>query len=337
MTEPDGLSIPAGVHDAAGQWLARRQGNAGPDVERAFDAWLDADPLHRRAYDQAMRDWRDSKLLADSQIGRSRKLGRAPFFMRRSTHVGAASLGLAAVLGLTMVGVVPRVGPLAFVSPAEAATYQTAVGEIRTIRLADGSQVTLDTATLVRVALTPQGRRLVLERGRARFRVTPDSRRPFTVAVPGGEVLARSTLFDVSVTERPARVSALEGMVELHSAAPDAAAATQTLAAGERTVLDGRSRPQRVSAADARWVSGMLALDATPLGEAITAINRYNRVQLRLVDQHLARRSVTGAFRARDPEEFATAIAAMFDLAIDPSNPTVILLGPRQAAPSVPS
>ena len=337
MTEPDGLSIPVGAHDAAGQWLARRQGDPSPDTERAFAAWLDADPLHRRASNLAARDWQDSMLLADSQVGRNRRLGRAPFLMRRSTHVGAASLGLAAVLGMVTVGAVRQVGPFELVSPAEAATYRTAVGEIRTIRLADGSVVTLDTATLVRVAFTSHGRRIMLERGRARFRVVVDSRRPFTVAVPGGEVVARSTLFDVSVTERPARVSALEGSVELRSSSSGAVGPTQMLAAGERTVLDGRSRPQRVSAAEARWVSGMLALDAAPLGDAVTAINRYNEVQVRLVDQRLARRPVTGAFRARNPEEFASAVAVMFDLAVDRSNPAVILLEPRQPAPSSPS
>lgn len=336
MTEPGERAIPAHVHDAAGEWLVRRQGGVRPEVERDFSAWLEADPLHRRAYDQAARDWRDSKMLADSAVGRTRKLGRAPFLMRHSTHVGAASLGLAAILGLVTVGVVREGGPFALVSPAGAATYRTAKGEIRTIRLVDGSQVTLDTATLVRVAFTSHGRRLMLEQGRARFRVAADSRRPFTVAVPGGEVVARSTLFDVSVNESPARVSTLEGTVELRSSASGAAALTQMLAAGEKTVLDGRSTPQRVSAAEARWVSGMLALDAAPLGDAVTSINRYNRVQVRLVDQRLAGRLVTGAFRARGPEEFADAIAAMFDLAVDRSSPSVIVLAPRHPARSSP-
>lgn len=329
MTEPDEREIPAAVHDAAGQWLARRQGGIAPDSERAFTAWLEADSLHRRAYDQAARDWRDSMLLADSQVGRTRSLGRAPFLMRRSTHVGAASLGLAAALGIVTIGAVREVGPFELASPAQAATYRTAVGEIRTVRLADGSQMTLDTATLVRVAFTSHGRHLMLDQGRARFRVAADSERPFTVAVAGGEVVARSTLFDVSVIERPARVSALEGSVELRTSVLRAAAPTQTLAAGEKTVLDGRSTPQHLSAAEARWVSGMLALAATPLGDAVTAINRYNRVQVRLVDQRLARRPVTGAFRARGPEEFVGAIAAMFDLVVDRSDPAVILLAPR--------
>lgn len=332
MTEPDDRAIPARVHDAAGEWLLRRQGNVPPALEREFKAWLEADPVHRRAYEEAARDWRDSMMLADSEVGRTRRLVRAPFLMRHSTHVGAASLGLAAVLGLVMVGVVRQDGPFAFVSPAEAASYRTATGEIRTIRLSDGSQVTLDTATLLRVTFTAGSRRLALERGRARFRVVPDYGRPFAVVVSGGEVVARSTLFDVSVTQSPARIVAIEGVVELRSAASGADAGSRMLAAGQQSELAGRAAPKPYSLAEARWVSGMLALDATPLGDAVAAINRYNKVQVRLADQGLSRLVVTGAFRARDPHEFARAIGAVFDLGVDRSSTSVILLTPRHPA-----
>jgi len=332
MTEPDERGIPTRVHDDAGRWLARLQGDVPPDVERDFDAWLKADPLHRRAYDQAARAWRDSMMLADSEVGRTRKLGRAPFLMRRSTHVGAAGLGLAVVLGLATVGVVRQDGPFALVSPAEAATYRTAIGEIRTIRLADGSQVTLDTATIVRVSFTTGSRRLALERGRARIQVMPDSQRPFVVAVEDGEVVARDAVFDVTVTEHPARVAAIGGQVELRTAAPDAEAGVRTLAAGQQMVFGGSATPKPVSRAEARWISGMLGLDATPLGDAVAAINRYNDVQVRLADQRLAGLSVTGAFRTRDPQEFARAVAAMFDLDIDRSSAAAITLAPRRPA-----
>lgn len=330
MTDPGERGIPARVHDEAGRWLARRQGDVAPDVERDFAAWLASDPRHRRAYDEAEQHWRDSLMLGRSEVGRTRKLGRAPFLMRRSTHVGAAGLGLAMVLGLVSVGLVQPGGPFALVSPAEAATYRTGIGEIRTVRLTDGSVVTLDTATLVRVTFTAGSRRLMLERGRARFRVASDSRRPFVVAVPDGEVVARDAVFDVSVTERPARVAAIGGPVELRSARPDAESGPRTLAAGQQIALGGSAAPKPISRTEARWVSGMLGLDATPLGEAVAAINRYNGVQVRLADQHLAGLSVTGAFRAHDPQEFARAIAVTFDLDTDRSSEGQITLAARR-------
>ncbi|WP_278392552.1 FecR family protein [Sphingobium yanoikuyae] len=333
MTDPERASIPPAVHDAAGAWLVRRQAGAGAAVEQAFAAWLEADPRHRIAYAQVARDWRDSAQLADSAIGRTRKLVRAPFLMRRSTHVGAVSLSLAALLGLGTVGIVRHAGSFGFVAPAEAATYQTAVGEIRSVRLADGSNLTLDTSTVVHVRFSRASRRLDLKQGRARFSVAKDDR-PFTVAVPGGEIVARHTLFDVSVVGPQPLVSLIEGEVALLSSSPDGKGSPQRLVGGEQAALGQAAAPRPLSIADARWVSGMLALEKTPLGNAVAAINRYNRTQVRLADPQLASLAVTGAFQARDPQQFARVVATMFGLTVDKAHPDILLLQSGRARTS---
>jgi len=319
-------SIPRATRDAAGDWLARRQEPARPDVERAFAVWMAADPRHRIAYQQAERHWQDSRLLVDSDVGRTRKLVRAPFLMRRSTHVAAASLGVVVLLGIGGVGLLRYGSPLGLVSPAQAATYETVLGEIRTISLADGSQLTLDTATRVRVTLSASERKVSLERGRARFRVAPDGKRPFTVTVSGGTVVARSTLFDVSVERGSPVVAVIEGRVDLTSTSDAASHPARTLATGQTADLSNADTPRPTLPAETQWVSGMLALDGDPLGEAIAAINRYNRIQIRLAGPELARLSVTGAFQVRNPDAFARAVAATFGLGIDRSDPGVILL-----------
>jgi len=319
-------AIPRSIRDAAGDWLARRREPARPDVERAFAVWMDADPRHRIAYQQAERDWQHSRLLADRDVGRTRKLVRAPFLMRHSTHVAAASLGVVVLLGIGGVGLLRYGSPLELVSPAQAATYETALGEIRTISLADGSQLTLDTATRVHVTLSASERKVSLERGRARFRVAPDGKRPFTVTVPGGNVVSRSTLFDVSVERGSPVVAVIEGRVDLTSTSDAASHPARTLAAGQTADLGNADAPRPTSPAETQWVSGMLALDGGPLGEAVAAINRYNRIQIRLAEPELARLSVTGAFQVRNPDAFARAVAATFGLGIDRTDPGVILL-----------
>lgn len=335
MTDPERASVPPGVYDAAGEWLVRRRAGADAELEQAFAAWLEADPRHRIAYAQVARDWHDSALLADSAVGRTRKLVRAPFLMRRSTHVGAVTLSLAALLGLGTVGILRHAGSFGFVVPAGAATYQTAIGEIRSVRLADGSNLTLDTSTVVHVRFSGASRRLDLKQGRARFSVAKDDR-PFTVAVPGGEIVARHTLFDVSVVGPQPLVSLIEGEVELLSAARDGKSSPQRLVGGEQAALGQTAGPRPLSIADARWVSGMLALDKTPLGKAVAAINRYNRTQVRLADPHLASLAVTGAFQTRNPQQFAHAVAAMFGLTVERSHPDLLLLRPSGARPSAP-
>lgn len=292
---------------------------------------MDADPRHRIAYEQAERDWQDSRLLADSDVGRTRKLVRAPFLMRRSTHVAAASFGVVVLLGIGGVGLLRYGSPLELVSPAQAATYETALGEIRTISLADGSQLTLDTATRVHVTHSASERKVSLERGRARFRVAQDGKRPFTVTVPGGTVVARSTLFDVSVEGRSPVVAVIEGRVDLTSAGDATSRPARTLAAGQTADLGNADTPRPTQAGETQWVSGMLALDNGPLGEVVAAINRYNRIQIRLAEPELARLSVSGAFQVRNPDAFARAVAGTFGLGIDRTDSGVILL--RRAPP----
>lgn len=330
MTEAQGPSIPDAIHDVAGQWLVRMEGQAEPADEQAFRQWIEADFRHRIAYNQAMRGWRESLRLADREIGRTRKLVRAPFWMRHSTQVTAASLGVAVILGASVIGLARYGLPFTLATPAEAATFRTSLGEIRTIRLADGTQVTLDTDTLIRVNLSPAARRVTLERGRARFRVPPGERRPFCVYLPGGAVVTGKGLFDVSVFADREAVAVLEGRVELGGRTGPLPSVAGALAAGQADVLGAGSAPEPVSAAQAQWVKGMLALDATPLSDAVAMINRYNSVQVRLGDPALAKLPVTGGFQSRDPAGFARAVAASFALSIDRSDPGAIVLRPTR-------
>lgn len=332
MTEPHTGDIPEAIHDAAGDWLNKLEAGADPETARAFRTWEEADPRHKIAFEKIKKDWQLGKLLDQREIGRNRALPRAPFWMRHRTHVAAATLGTAALLGVVTVDLVRPGGPLAISTSAQAATYETAVGEIRTINLADGSSVILDTATRLRVQLLAGDRRLDLEQGRARFHVAADKKRPFRVVVVDGEVLARSTLFDVNLIGARPVVTVLEGTVELHG--PNVGGdQTRVLAAGRSQALNGDAMQEAASQAEARWVSGMLALDATPLAEAVAAINRYNQVKLQLAEPFPAQIRVTGAYRVRDPDAFARALAASFHLKVQrPDSTTILLLAPARKA-----
>ncbi|HKY82354.1 MAG TPA: FecR domain-containing protein [Sphingobium sp.] len=333
MTEPGGTEIPQSIHEAAEKWLVRRAGGSDPASERDFALWIYADPRHRIAYDRIKRDWQLGTLLQERHVGQNRSLPRAPFWMRQKTHIAAAGLGAAILLGVASVGLLRPGGPLAMSSEAQAAVYETAVGEIRTISLADGSTVILDTASRLRVQLSGGERRLDLDRGRARFRVAADRKRVFRVRVAGGEIVAHGTLFDVSLIGAHPWVTVFDGSVELYR--PDVRGPTKTLVPGQSMAFDGHRTGQAVSAAEARWVSGMLALDAAPLAEAVAAINRYNRIQIRLAQPFAMPLRMTGAFRVRDPEEFARAVAASFHLKVErPDSTTILLVAPPQQAGS---
>lgn len=334
MTETeDGKPISESVHDAAADWFARRQRSLDPASERAFTHWLNADPAHRAAYEEVARNWDEGLLLSQSPVGRERHLGKAPFLLRHRTQVAAAGVGVMVLVGIVAVGLLPSGGPVQVVSEARAATYETDVGEIRTVSLADGSKVTLDTRTRIDVAITETSRRLHVVRGRARFAVAPAAGRPFVVAAGDTEVRAVGTIFDVSLTDTGAKVVSIRGTVEVRNMSDTRPAAARQLTAGEQIELSpsrGISGPTPASQTEARWISGMLTLEGTPLSEAVAAINRYNRTQIRVADPELARRTITGAFRATDPNGFAAAVSTMFHARVLREQGMILLISAEQ-------
>ncbi len=312
MVERRPPAIPRAVRDAAADWVERGQHTPGPAFDRALTIWISSSTLHRVAYDEALIDWQSSAELAHTRTGLERNLVRAPLLMRRSMHIAAASVGSAL---LVLFALVPAnlLRPVSVVSEASAQTLTTAKGEIRTVTLADGSKVTLDTETVVRVLMTAKERRASLSRGRARFDVTADPVRPFVIEAHGREVKATQATFDISVGTQGIVVSTIVGRVEL---LPGSSSASDgdTVVAGEQIDTTSQSSIRNTDPQTNQWVSGMLVFDATPLGDAITAMNRYNRVAIRIPDQQLARLTVSGAFRVSDNEGFVKSIARMYNL-----------------------
>jgi len=79
--------------------------------------------------------------------------------------------------------------------------FATGPTEARHIRLADGSGVALDGASVLQVEAGSGDRQVRLVRGKARFAVAPNSARPFTVAAGAFRVTALGTQFTVDVTD----------------------------------------------------------------------------------------------------------------------------------------
>lgn len=325
MSKLAGEGIPQAIRSEASRWLAFRVSGAEGD-ELEFAEWLNADPRHRRAYQQISGLFDASGDLTGMSSGHGRELGKAPFFMRRSTHVG-----LAACVGIVFAGVlavaVLQFGPAnGLFSTAQAATYETKVGEIRTIRLDDGTVVTLDTQTVLKVPAGADARQVTLVQGRARFKVAAGEK-PFVVTLTTGELRSLGSTFDVSLVSADAEVSALQGSVELYGNS-SSQGGSFVLASGKSTQLISQPEVRPMQQSEAGWVSGMLTFESVPLDRAVAAINRYNVIQIRSDTSGLGVYRVSGAFSARDPQSFARAVTRMFKLRSKIEPDTITLNAP---------
>src|SRR4029077_19161785 len=91
----------------------------------------------------------------------------------------------------------------------------TDIGERSLLVLADGSKVTLNTASAVHADYTGPERRVTLVRGEAFFDVAKDHTRPFVVSAGSRNVIAVGTAFDVRLQDRRVRVTLVEGKVRV--------------------------------------------------------------------------------------------------------------------------
>jgi len=328
MTMPAGeVGDAARARQEAADWFARLRVEPCEADLAAFRAWRAAHTLNGETYDRLARQWEQSKFLANTSLGRGRDLRRA----RASHRQPAARAAAVAAILLVIVASTLLLRPGVRSSPAAAIEIAGKGDAVRTTTLADGSRITLDRNSLLRVSFSASERHIELLKGRVRFDVAHDLARPFVVIADGGSVVAHGTIFDVELQPSRVRVVLLRGSVEVRG---DAAAAVgpsraRMLAPGQALVVvrgKAPSPPVAADPADTNWASPMLSFDGTPLRDAVAGFNNRNGVKLALGSGPAGNLRVTGAFAADDPAGFAEAAAAMFGLDVRREKPDVISL-----------
>jgi transmembrane sensor len=222
-----------------------------------------------------------------------------------------------------------------FITPTTV-SYATGIGEQKTVVLADGSSMFLNTATVARVEYRAFRRVVRLDAGEAAFDVAKNKLRPFEVITPVGFARAVGTQFDVLARPAAMEVSIVEGAVAVGPALTSPPGVV--VHAGQlATIMPGTS--VSVGLADiARIVEHRverLEFDNAPLADVLAECNRYSRTPVRALTAAVSARKISGVFQAGDAASLAASIAASLQLrSID--TPDAIILaaepGPNGAA-----
>jgi transmembrane sensor len=316
---------PDAIRDEAIAWRLRRErGPLSAAEAEAFSDWLSAAPEHPEAYAAIDAFWQAAG-----------ELERHPLFEQTRDWAAAQAEGapsrrraLAAALAALAIGVGTFSAYLQLApKPLADQSFRTAVGQRATVTLPDGSQVTLNTDTVLRTK-SDDGRRLVyLDRGQAFFKVAHDRSHPFIVTAAGRTVTALGTAFDVRVDRGGLKVVLVEGKVRVETVdaapaasrpgAPAAASsaakptATDMLPGSElvaTTQTDWRLVPADVER-ETSWLQGQLVFDDAPLSAIAEEMNRYSTRKIE-VDPRLANRRLSGNFSPGDVHGFSLALHA---------------------------
>lgn len=323
-------SDDAAAKSAAIDWHVKlMSGDMSRADMAAFEDWLRESPLNAEAYANLADLWDGMEPLADAAVVReglrpqegacAARQGGLVAILRGALGAAPTAAGMTCAL---VVGVAATQ-----YSAVDESLYRTAVGEREVIELADGSTITLNTASTVDIDYLPDERRITLTSGQANFKVATDVRRPFIVHAGEGSVRALGTEFDVYKSSGGVRVTLIEGRVRVASlASPEDAPAiaprerapsTVDLAAGEQVeiaALGGgvaAAEPVDVERVTA-WREGKVSFRNTPLADAVAEMNRYSAAQITLADRALDDLRVSGVFRVSNSDHFVNALESVF-------------------------
>ncbi|MBL4853315.1 MAG: FecR domain-containing protein [Robiginitomaculum sp.] len=326
------------IESEAAEWIMRLQEDNITEARIAdFKQWRSQSNRHKKTFEELSRFWGGLDFveqLADygqndaaiEPVQQDRAARRMKYFKRVAVGALAATI-------LVMVGI-PSYKFATRIEPGFAATYQTAIGEQETINLPDGSQIILNTNSVVSVAFSKENRKIFLSKGEAFFEVESDKSKPFSVNTDKGIVTAIGTAFSVRLTDNKLDVLVTEGRVTLKSTPlkptsdilipnkPKDVLPVLEVSAGQAAVLGGGVESVSIVLPPALekqvdWQDGELSFKGETLGEVINDISRYTDLTIEIAGEDLRAQRIVAYYKVGDVERLFEALNVMANIEVE--------------------
>lgn len=300
-----------------------------------FEAWLASDVRNAAAWQRVEGAWNgldEVAALPEMIEARRSALNHVQTHHRLSSGFGTMTRKAKVIAGVTAAVVLVVLAGL-FTFVWSATTYETALGERRKLTLEDGSNLSLDSGTRVRVHYTSKERTLTLLQGQARFDVAHEAKRKFSVRTGLQEVVATGTAFNIYTSGAETRITLLNGKALVFSEGAGEARSDQgvpELHAGQQYVARA-ARPPVIRdvnlGAVTAWEFGQLIFDNERLDAVVARVSRYTDVRVKTEDQATAALRMSGVFKVGDLNSFIDAVTHYLPVrAVHTSNGEIHLL-----------
>ncbi|GAB4038369.1 FecR family protein [Spirosoma jeollabukense] len=318
-------------------------GRATALQKQAIDEWA-KDSINREVFFECLAQWesQNPQFVADDRKALERHRQR---MLDQQTEPATAELPaleepvtyqippvgmrwmIAASVSLLLV-----VGGLFFKDELLYTTYSTAFGETRTVKLTDGSQVTLNANSSLRVPRFGFGQktREVVLLGEADFSIRhlPNHQRFVVQTNKNFEVVVLGTEFLVNTRERARKVVLNKGKVQLLY--QEGKTSKQLMMKpGNLVTFDQKGRinlkqtpnPQEFTS----WKEHRFVFDGTTLAEIGTLFKENYGIELQIPDKTLAQWTISGAFKAYSAEELIETITSASNLTYRQQGDTIVV------------
>jgi transmembrane sensor len=295
----------------ASAWVVRLHGpRRSPALEAGFREWLAADSEHARQFERVTDVWDAGPRVPIGGVARARN--------RLRLSAGRIWVAAASIVAACLIAV------YCFAGLGSGTEYRNGIGPLRVVELEDGTRISLDAQSAVRVAYSDTQRRVRLEYGEAYFQVRHNPGWPFVVVAGQHQITDIGTAF--MVRREPARtaVTLLEGRVVVSSRSePERGAAALrpsrlapfvlvpgqrlTFARGRLPKLDSPSKDDVTA-----WLHGEIMLDDSPLSGVVATLDRYDVTPLGIDDPRVASLRVSGIYHTGNNREFAALLENLY-------------------------
>ncbi|MEJ0022823.1 MAG: FecR domain-containing protein [Alphaproteobacteria bacterium] len=312
------------INAQAAAWCVRLHSEAASEADFiAFEQWLNA-PGARDAYDAAELTWTDvdagrAPIIAamNAQDSASAERGKARVSTSRRVWLFG---GLAAACAVMLAVVIIPKQPVWN-------GYATKIGETRTIALADGSSIRLNTNSSVRVALGARDRRVEMGEGEVSFDIAHDAKRPFIVDISGRRVEVLGTEFNIRDHADTLTLTVRRGAVSFKWPSAEESAPVQVAAGDQLVQRVGYAPILRTidPAAAFSWQTGILIYTDAPLDEIISDLNRYFVRPISVQGPAIAQLRFSGALALGGEEQVVGTLEKYLPVQAEFGNKAIVL------------
>ena len=351
------------IESQAAAWVSEIDGGMSLKQEAKLTSWLSQSPLHGEIFVQAASMWDVLDVL--SPIAKVMPIESLDAFETKSSKISNIKMfSMVACFGLVLIGALLFnvniftfdnsgsnfvVGANNNIEQAniKGQVYVTAVGERSNITLDDGSEIKLNTDTMISVRFSENERRIELSKGEAFFQVSKNPNRPFVVLTTSNRVTAVGTAFSIDVSDSDdTEVLVTEGRVKVdhllrnplalraRSSFSDvtelAVSAPPVFLSQGQKVLLNKSRSDEITYTDdfdsaLAWREGMIVFDGESLAQAIDEIDRYIPLEFKIVDKNIASIPVGGFFKTGDLDQLLLVLEGNFGVVSERQGNQILL------------
>lgn len=297
------------IERVASEWIERRDFATWSETDASeLENWLAQSPAHRVAFLRLDFEWKRTERLAALRPIKPQANETPTGKWHRSLRIAAA---------VAIIGVIGSVGASYFLTQT-GKSYSTPLGGRKVLTFADGSQIELNTNTVIRIAMDEHKRSAVLESGEAYFSIKHDASRPFVVTAANHKVIDLGTKFLMRTSGNKLEVALVEGSAKVEPSDDRGARHAVTLKPGDIAyALPGsvsvvRKTPADIGS-DLGWRRGVLVFRHATLADAAEEFNRYNAQKIVIADPETARLTFSASLPTHDTHTFVRILSKLFN------------------------